>query len=199
TMMEREWALTEQDWSEHLKLHWAGCYFDECPGHADMKRYGRWNPKPPKWMKQEIRERRAKAEEMRNKRFEEYEKEKQRKEQEEAARSAATRTNNNRSEICVGLRIHGQIAKCMVDTGTVHCTLISNRFVEQYHLPVKKLARPVNIDLTVKGSRSGVNTSTTVEVEAGWDSFEHEFYIASLSQFDAIIGIDVLDRMEAMI
>src|SRR5690606_989880 len=80
TIMEREWAFTEQDWNEHLKLHWSGCYFDKCPGHADMKGYGRWNPKPPKWMKQEIRERRAKAEEMRNKRFEEYEKEKQRKE-----------------------------------------------------------------------------------------------------------------------
>src|SRR5690606_12496581 len=97
------------------------------------------------------------------------------------------------------LRIHGQIAKCMVDTGTVHCTLISNRFVEQYKLPVKRLVKPVNINLTIKGSRSGVNTSTTVQVEAGWDTFEHEFYIASLSQFHDIIGIDVLDRMEAMI
>src|SRR5690606_9850409 len=92
TIMEREWAFSEQDWSEHLKLHWSGCYFDECPGHADMKGYGRWNPKPPKWMKQEIRERRAKGEEMRNKRLEEYEKEKQQREQEEAARSAATKT-----------------------------------------------------------------------------------------------------------
>ncbi|PFH44959.1 hypothetical protein AMATHDRAFT_10338 [Amanita thiersii Skay4041] len=66
--------------------------------------------------------------------------------------------------IIVTVNVNGEPVRALVDTGSM-ADFISMTIVDQLKLPCETLAKQVNVQLAVHGSRSKVNSSTTVNIE----------------------------------
>ncbi|KAG9020934.1 hypothetical protein FS837_007741, partial [Tulasnella sp. UAMH 9824] len=95
------------------------------------------------------------------------------------------------SAIVVEVRINGQNARALVDSGSL-ADFMSTRLVDQLKVRLDKLEKPMAVQLAVTGLRTVVNNSSTVEFEYQGIRENRRFDIINLENYDIILGTPFL-------
>jgi len=85
------------------------------------------------------------------------------------------------------IQINGKNVHALIDPCTMHGNLISNQFCDMYKIPTEKTDQKI-LGTAIKGSKSYINTKATVEVDLQGHKESITFYVASLNEWNAILG-----------
>jgi len=96
-------------------------------------------------------------------------------------------------------KINDQLTKTLVDQQTTGADLISSNFCTLHNLLLYSLKNPITLQITMKGSLGSISQYTKVNCDwLGW-SEERIFYVATLNDWDGILGSPALRHAKAVI
>jgi len=96
-------------------------------------------------------------------------------------------------------KVNDQIAKTLVDQQTAGTDLISSTFCTLHKILLHKMNPPVTLQMTMKGSRGSLTHYVIVQLD--WLGYleERTMLVASLKDWDVILGSPALRDMKAVI
>jgi len=99
----------------------------------------------------------------------------------------------------VTTEVKDQIAKTLVDQKTAVTDLISSTFCTLHKIPLHKMNPPVTLQMTMKGSRGSLTHYVIVQLD--WLGYleERTMLVATLKDWDVILGSFTLRDMKAVI
>jgi len=99
----------------------------------------------------------------------------------------------------VTTKVKDQIAKTLVDQQTAGADLISSTFCTLHKIPLHKMNPPVILQMTMKGSRGSLTHYVTVQLD--WLGYleGRTMLVATLKDWDVILGSPALRDMKAVI
>ncbi|KAG8776167.1 hypothetical protein FRC15_012085 [Serendipita sp. 397] len=95
-------------------------------------------------------------------------------------------------------KINGQAVRALVDTGSMG-DFVSTTLVDQLKLPMDVLQKPLTLGMAVSGSRSNIQSSTTVEFECLDVKEPRRFDVVNLANYDVILGTPFLFQHKAIV
>jgi len=99
----------------------------------------------------------------------------------------------------VTMKINDQPAKTLVNQQIAGADLISSKFCTWHNLPLYLLKNPITLQISMKGSKGSISHYTKVNCDwLGW-SEERIFYVATLKDWDVILGSPALRHARAVI
>jgi len=104
-----------------------------------------------------------------------------------------------KEHLLVTTEINGHAAKTLIDHQTAGADLISSKFCTLHNLPLYDLRPPFTLQMTMKGSQGSISHYTKANCDwKGW-SEEQIFYVASIRDWDVILGSPSLKHTKAVI
>jgi hypothetical protein len=95
----------------------------------------------------------------------------------------------------VYMNVGGTLAHCLLDSGS-EGVMIAADYVRATRLPIRRLVKPVTLQLACQGSRSMINHGVTTRVEIAGNTSEEYFDVANIDYYDVIIGVPFLRRYQ---
>jgi len=104
-----------------------------------------------------------------------------------------------KEHLLVTTKVNDQIAKTLVDQQTAGADLISSIFCTLHKIPLHKMNPPVTLQMTMKGSRGSLTHYVIVQLD--WLGYleERTMLVATLKDWDIILGSPALRDMKAVI
>jgi len=104
-----------------------------------------------------------------------------------------------KEHLLVTTKVNDQIAKTLVDQQTAGADLISSTFCTLHKIPLHKMNLPVTLQMTMKGSRGSLTHYVIVQLD--WLGYleERTMLVATLKDWDVILGSPALRDMKAII
>jgi len=99
----------------------------------------------------------------------------------------------------VTTKVNDQIVKTLVDQQTAGAVRISSTFYILYKILLHKMNAPVTLQMTMKGSRGSLTHYVIVQLD--WLGYleERTMLVATLKDWDVILGSPALSDMKAII
>jgi len=98
------------------------------------------------------------------------------------------------------ININGKPARALANTGTIGCTLISNKSGTTDNIPYTARKNPVTLKMAVKGSRSTSNFSGEVIIQPGKMRVDKvPMLVTPVSDYDILISMHDIIRLGAVI
>jgi len=107
--------------------------------------------------------------------------------------------NSVKEHLLVTTKVNDQIVKTLVDQQTAGADLISSTFCTLHKIPLHKMNPPVTLQMTMKGSRGSLTHYVIVQLD--WLGYleERTMLVATLKDWDVILGSPALRDMKAVI
>ena len=107
--------------------------------------------------------------------------------------------NADKDHLLVSVLINGHETKALVDQQTTEVNLISKQFCNTFGIAQQPLKQAVNIQMTVKGSRSKATHEAIVEIDYGDFKEQERFIVVNLSSWDVILGHPALKKHRTIV
>jgi len=104
-----------------------------------------------------------------------------------------------KEHLLVTTKVNNQITNTLVDQQTAGADLISLTFCTLYKIPLHTMNPPVTLQMTMKGSRGSLTHYVIVQLD--WLGYfeEQTMLVATLKDWDVILGSPALRDMKAVI
>ena len=104
-----------------------------------------------------------------------------------------------KEHLLVTTKVNEHIAKTLVDQQTTGVDLISFTFCTLHKIPLHKINPPVTLQMTMKGSRGSLTHYIIVQLD--WLGYleERTMLVATLKDWDVILGSPALRDMKVVI
>ena len=93
------------------------------------------------------------------------------------------------------MKIGGTKAHCLLDTGC-EGVMVAADYARAAGLRLRKLAKPVTLQLACQGSKSMINHGLTAPINVAGQNAEEYFDVANIDYYDAILGVPFLRRFK---
>jgi hypothetical protein len=103
------------------------------------------------------------------------------------------RGHPNTKVFTIYMNVGGTLAHCLIDSGS-EGVMISADYARATRLPMKKLEKPVTLQLACQGSKSMINHGITTKVDIGGRILDEYFDVANVDYYDVILGTPFLRR-----
>ena len=91
------------------------------------------------------------------------------------------------------MNVGGALAHCLIDCGS-EGVMVAADYARALRLPLKRLVKPVTLQLACQGSKSMINHGITTSVEIDGKTIDEYFDVANVDYYDVILGVPFLRR-----
>jgi hypothetical protein len=95
----------------------------------------------------------------------------------------------------VYMNVGGSLAHCLIDCGC-EGVMVSSDYARALKMPLRRLAKPVTLQLACQGSRSMINHGVATKVDVGGHMADEYFDVANIDYYDVILGMPFLRRFQ---
>jgi hypothetical protein len=95
----------------------------------------------------------------------------------------------------VYMSVGGELAYCLLDCGC-EGVLVAADYARAVHLPMKRLAKPVTLQLACQGSKSMINHGVVTQTDVAGKITDEYFDVANVDYYDVILGTPFLRRFQ---
>ncbi|HEV7737114.1 MAG TPA: retropepsin-like aspartic protease [Chlamydiales bacterium] len=95
----------------------------------------------------------------------------------------------------VYMPVGGELAYCLLDCGC-EGVLVAADYARAVHLPMKRLTKPVTLQLACQGSKSMINHGVVTQTDVAGKITDEYFDVANIDYYDVILGTPFLRRFQ---
>ena len=92
------------------------------------------------------------------------------------------------------MNVGGALALCLIDSGS-EGVMVSADYARALKMPMKKLLKPITLQLACQGSKSMINHGIATKVDIAGKMVDEYFDVANVDFYDVILGTPFLKRL----